>query len=89
MRWARRATLATVAIFALLVLAAWSSRSGNGLVAAAVRTMPAGGAKVVQRSLDTIGGAVFGQGNDGFRWIIVSDPRTRKADRLPVEPPRR
>jgi hypothetical protein len=73
----------------LLLLAALSMRSGTGLVASTVASMPTGVAKVLQRGLDAIAGAVFGSGRDGFRWIVVDDPRTRKADRLPEAAPRR
>ena len=81
-RWRSLAT--AVVSLALLLGAAWTAQSHQPVLFAAVDQLPPGVAKGLRRGIEMIALSLSAS-RDGLTWIETSDPRRRKADKLPVK----
>ena len=80
----RRRALVTAGISATLLMGAvWTAQSQPTTFYAAVDQLPPGIAKSLRRGLEMISLSLTSS-LDGLTWIEVSDPKRRKADKLPV-----
>jgi len=84
LRWPSRRTALVVGLPAGFVMAALAAlmilptglRAGLGI-------LPQGISQSMRAQMDRVNQRVT-IGSDGLKWIVVSDPRSRKTDRLPV-----
>lgn len=74
LRWA-------IAVVALSIVS-WAMTSGSSVVAQAVSELPAGGQAI--KSISDFFAVRFAPTRAGHRWIEVSDPRSRRADKLRI-----
>ena len=80
----RKRALATAGVSALLLMGAvWAAQSKPAAVYAAVDQLPPSLAKTLRNKLEWMVTQVKA-GRDGLTWIETSDPKNRKADKLPV-----
>ena len=81
-RWPARAAIAATFVAG----AAWTAQSQPPMLHAAVNQLPPGIAKSLRRGIDMIAVTMASTSTrDGLTWIETTDPRRRKADRLPVK----
>ncbi len=83
----RRRVAGRTAAVGLVVLAAVSltTIAQSGRLYAGLDSLSPALAQSIRKQFERLGSRI---GADGLRWIEVSDPRSRKADKLPVAPQR-
>ena len=80
----RLRTICTGSTVALLVAGLlWTAQSQSPQFFAAVDQLPPGLVKSIRQNLERLTQRAA-QSRDGLQWIETSDPRSRKADKLPV-----
>jgi len=80
-----RALMAVAGPMVMIAAAVWAIQAQPRLLREAITVLPASVSRPMLSGLDTLATRLAPR-RDGLRWIEVSDPRSRKADKLNVGP---
>ena len=82
--WRRRAIAAATAALLIVTASVWTVLAGPASLLATVDHLPPGLTRSIRAGLDRLT-LRTSAGSDGLKWVEATDPRSRKADRLPVK----